>query len=75
MIEEGDGAGRLRRRLGYLLEYVRSAQETRLVKGCEAIMLLKYGLTPRTTRKYLGWLEKYGQLEFIGAARNRVKAI
>jgi len=73
MIEGQDGAGRLRGRIDYLLNYIRGAKERR-VKDCEATMLLKFGITPRTTQKYLGWLESYGELEFTNVARNVVRS-
>ena len=73
--DQQDGAGRSRKRSDAMLRFIRKVKEGRAVREVEGFMWKTFGLQPKTTRRYLDYGVRYGELQWTSGAHSRVKVI
>ena len=75
MSDQQDGAGRLRRRFGAMLDFIGQTKGGRATPEVEKFMLLDFGIVPKTTQRYLEYGVRFGKLQWTNRAHSRVKVI
>ena len=70
-----DGARRVRDRYRIMLEFIGQSKGGRHIREIEGKMFKDFGLIPKTTRRYVEYGVRYGDLQYTSAAQSRVKVI